>query len=570
VVTLDASSTPAGVVGYEVSLYDNGAFVSTQPATIGGGKATATWTQQSFTAQSTYTVRARGIGTTASAVTGPPSAPCTLITSPPAELRASFDGRTVIATWNAVPGAVIGYAVSVASTGLSPVTVASGTTNATSIALAATLQLGTSYAVSVSAVGGLASGPSSTADPLTHATGFFFPPVSTSSYAYIFRGDIRAPGAADIALFLPQLFVAANPTLPPPQPPFTLAKSPNGTDPNYPYVLTIAKNDPTVNVWSFTGNGIRPALQTAYLAFLTGLEAVAGGLVPGALALVQQVIAQGLPFSFAETLYYAYGFDPTNGVVNVQPGMRVRVDFESFQLVNPGSSPSVLSGYGGSGSAYFDVGSLPANATAFPSVFDAFLAQMTIPVVAPNTGGSGGAIDFQGPNYQLPYIRVFYPPTFPSSDAGGSTSLAQNVVILWANTFTTLANATTRFLTYRNFQGITGVQYAFFRGRTAVIPEIACTVNGVETWVPIGTTVRQLLARLTALPPNLAARLAHFVYARAIGNVVDTASTVAPTYALARRNTVHYGFATLDQYAYTGLSCFDLPVLLGDELTFEE
>jgi hypothetical protein len=332
--------------------------------------------------------------------------------------------------------------------------------------------------------------------------------------------------------------------------------------------LTISQNA-VINVWSFGTSGIRAALRTAYLAFLGQLETPSYGLLPGAMALVRQVLAQALPLNFAETLYYAYGFDAASAYVNLQPGMRLRVDFQTRQFVNP-DPQGTLSGFTGSGSSHFPITAL-ANGTSLPAVFDAFLSSLNIPVVAANTGGGAGVIDLQGSRFQMPYLRLFYPPTFPSSDSGGAVGPAQNAVILGAPTIALLEAATRQYLLNRNFNGVSNIVWTFFRGRAVFIPEVACFVDATPVYVAVGTTVRQLTQAYAPLPFGSAATIARFGYRRSIGNLVDAPAQVSPAYGFGRSNDVAFAFQSLDTYSYNGgLDCFDLPVLGGDAIDFQE
>ncbi|HVT10716.1 MAG TPA: fibronectin type III domain-containing protein [Fimbriimonadaceae bacterium] len=567
VVTLDTTGAPAGVTGYQVYLYEGDALVAGPVATTTNQGVTSATISYAFSATSRYSVHAQAVGVSPTTQLGPygPSVP--VIAAAPQVVACGFNGTNLTASWTSLSDpAVAGYAVYLLQGG----NVAAGpwTTSLTSIEQPASLALGSAYQIVVQGIGAHTAGPNSApADPLADSVGYFFPKQSASPYAYLFRGDIRGPGPADISLYLPNLFPGSAPTLPNVAP-FVMQVAGSG-GPNAPFVIAVAQSS-SINVWSIQTNAIRSDLRTAYIQFLTQLEQVTGGLVPGAVPLVRQVIAQGIPLNFAETLYYAYGFDPVAGYVDLRPGMRLRVDFEGYQLVSSSQNQALLNGYTGSGSSFFEVDSLATNGTSFPASFDPFLAQLSVPAVSPNSGGGSGIIDFQGANYQMAYIRLFYPPTFPSSDSGGSASLSQNVVLLWANTIATLEQATTQFLANRNFTGISGIQYAFFRGRATFLPEVQCSVNGNAQWVSLGTSVRNLIERYANVPLAKALSLGNLRYDRPIGNLVDNPSEVAATFAMAKTNRVQFGYGSLSDYQYAGLSCFDLPVLAGDTVQFEE
>jgi hypothetical protein len=565
IVTLDTSSTSgaAGVTGYQASLYTGSRRVAGPVAAVTAGGVTTVTIPFNCVPSVHYQIRAQAVGADASNQTGPLTAASAVIGAPPLVDHASYDGQLVHASWSAVdqPG-VTGYAATLTDT-TTTVTVASVSTTDRSTTLAAPLALTDSYALAVRATGDVAVGPpSATANPLAQSLGYFFPASTASQYAYVFRGDIRAPGPSDLVVYLPMLFSAPPTTIS--VAPFVLQLASSPVNASLPYTLTVAQNA-SINVWAFSANGIRAALRTAYLAFLQQVEAPANGLLPGAMAVLQQAIAQALPLTFAETLYYACGFDAVAGYVNLQPGMRLRVDFESRQLVSP-DPQGLLSGFVGVGTSYYTIDRL-ANGVTVPALFDPFLGSMTLPVVAANTGGGAGVIDLQGSRFQQPYVRLFYPPTFPSSDGGGASGVSQNVVIVGAPSIAKLEEATAAYLRNRDFSGVTGIFWTYFRGRATFIPEVACFVRGAATYVSLGSTVRNLAERFSPLPFRQAATIAGFAYRRSIDRIVDAPLQVATIYPYARDNAVNFAYRPASSYQYSGgLDCFDLPVLPGDSL----
>ncbi|MFP5247670.1 MAG: hypothetical protein ACLGH0_13345, partial [Thermoanaerobaculia bacterium] len=562
-VTIVPPAITTGISSYQASLFLGTTRVSgpitatTQDSVI---TAVLPYTMQ---AQLGYAVRVNAVGVNAATNAGPLSAPFVPISAVPTGVDSDYDGANVVAAWDpvTVPG-VTGYRMTVLQlpAGTAVATVDTATTAAS---VAATLALGTSYAVVVQALGTGAVGPQSAqSNPLAHSVGYFFPDNTTSEFAYLFRGDVRGPAVTNATLYLPDIFVTA-PATSIVAGSFEISATAEGT--GLPYQLTVDFSG-SPSAWALTDNGIRPLVQADVESLYSQVAPLAQ---PGGLALLQQVIAAGLPFNFAESLYYAYGLDGQNGYVNLQPGMRLRIDYENYQLAN--SNPNnKLNGYAGTSTSYYDIVAVPGAGAFLPVAFDAFLAQLAVPTAAANVGGAGGIIDLHGPAYAQPYFRLFYPPTYPSSDSAGALGSTQNAVVLGASTYAALVAATDQYVSDQTFSGVNGIVWTYFRGRAALMIEIQCFVNGVPVWVPLGTTVGQLLQRSGSLPFNEAASVTDFVYLRSIGNVVDAPSQVLPDYALGRSNVVHFGFDTLEQYQYTGgLGPFDLPVLMGDSLTLE-
>ena len=565
-ITLDTTSTSgAGAVGYQASLYVGDRVVAGPTDAVTNAGVTTVTLTYAVQPQTEYTVRAWALGALLAKQPGPPTAPTRVVSATPVVSETTYDGTQVLASWTDVPQpGVTGYAVTIDDT-TERTTLSTVYTNTCDASIAATLDLTHTYTVSVQAIGDAATGPSSgAANPLANSVGYFFPTSTVSQYPYLFRSDIRGPGPSDIILYLPALF--ATPPASITQDPFTLTKLANPTNPSLPYTLTVAQNA-TINVWSFDTSGIRSALRAAYLAFLKKVEDPANGLLPGAMAVLQQVIAQALPLTFAETLYYAYGYDASAGYVNLQPGMRLRVDFESRQFVSA-DPQGALSGFVGSGTSYFPIAALAGGgSTSLPTIFDAFLGRMSVPVVAANVGGGAGVIDLQGSRFQQPFLRLFYPSTFPSSDGSGVVGATQNIVIVGAPTIAKMEEATAAYLRNRNFSGVTDIFWTYFRGRATFIPELACSMDGTPLFVSLGTTVRQLTASIAPLPLGQASTVRRLLYRRPIGNVVNQPSEVSPVYAFGRSNVIHFSFRPATSYRYTGgLDCFDLPVLGGDVL----
>lgn len=318
--------------------------------------------------------------------------------------------------------------------------------------------------------------------------GYYFSTPTGNVQPYVFWAQ-NSNKPFPITIFLPNIFTGT-PTTPITQASFTLTTT-TSTDPvKVPYKITVPANSP---IWTFDNTPIRPVYND-FLQFLILLEKQ--GLQPGGLELVRLALAQYLPLTFAETLFYRYSLHPTNGYVDLQPGMRVRLDYQVHQAVDP--AQNYLNGFVGSGTSYLDVVSV-ASGTNLLTAFNPFLASMQHTAVSPNQGGAAGPIDISGAAFAYPYFRLFYPQNFTSSDSTGSVGVGNNVALLGAGSLTDLTAATTTYVNNGNFTGAPGVN-TFFRGRVTVTPEVQLAYFGTPTYVPLGSTVRQLLRGFTVLP----------------------------------------------------------------------
>jgi hypothetical protein len=321
------------------------------------------------------------------------------------------------------------------------------------------------------------------------------------------------------------------------------------------------------DVWTFTGPGYRPALLAAFDGFLQQAEKLeASTLQPGAADVLRALVAPRLPATYAESLYLSYGVfsqaNPGCGYFDVRPGMRLGLAFEERQFVPPNLGAAPLSGFVGGATATTDVVSLGGPSGAPQLGLDAFFSAVRLPPVPPAQGGAGGIVDLVAAAAGLRHLRVCYPALpFPGADSAGTVGAAGNVALLGAPDLRTLATATN---SYYNSGNAGSNLVGWFRGRTVIRATIPVLVNGTELrYVPLGTTVRQLLEPLRVLP-----RLA---------GIVDSSASAAVNY---QRYLPGLGLTELyasDAYQQltlaggdgpdaSGADVLDFPVLAGDAL----
>jgi hypothetical protein len=406
---------------------------------------------------------------------------------------------------------------------------------------------------------------------------FFSAPAAKQwPYLYVTGQDAMPHGPPPVAaMILAGVFGSPPPTKPITSGPFTI--SPPTSKAAY-YALTAAGADITDFSTATSNVPIRAKLRADVTALLTSLEPQ---LVPGGLALVRRTLSEALPQTFAESLYYRYGCDPANRYTDIHPGMRLRVDWQSHQPIDPSAQNSTatafnpLNGFVGTGTSYIDVIEIPSSSGTLLTGFDAFLSSLASVAVAANSGGAAGAIDLQGNAFAYPYFRLFYPQTFPTSDGIGSTAQTANAVIYGAATLADLEAATQSYLANGVFNGKGSA--AYFRGRATVVPEIAVLLQGATTYVPLGTTMRAALQRfgpvprlnpasitIGSLPPQWFYRWQYTI------NPALVPGTVPAWVPFAKRQV------TLDaasgggyQYYSAALDSFDVPLLGGDMIQYQ-
>jgi hypothetical protein len=367
---------------------------------------------------------------------------------------------------------------------------------------------------------------------------------------YVYAGAGTQAVGQPITVGLDNVF-SGTPTLPVSVGVFTVQAGAGG--PYLPFQI-VAAGGINSGVWDFSASR---TLRADFDNLLLKLESL--GLKNGRLPLIRGWLAQALPQTFAETLYLRHGFDPANRYVDLSPGMRLRIDFEAHQAVDPASS--ALNGFVGAGSTTVDVVQSQSAQYGVVTAIDPFLSSLQgFAVPAPN-GGAGGVADLRSVA-QAPYWRLLYPPTFTSSDDIGVIGTQENVVLVGAATWSDLVAATSSYLNSRTVPPPS----MFFRGRATVVPQLPVYVQGVQQFVTLGATVRHLLSGLGPVPWLSGGSVLFGVtspYTRSW-----TPLTNGPTWTVGGVAAVRFtgaGGGSYAAYADT-LDSFDLPVLAGDML----
>lgn len=119
------------------------------------------------------------------------------------------------------------------------------------------------------------------------------------------------------------------------------------------------------------------------------LEGVA--LRPGATEVLRRIVAQRVPATHPETLYLTHGLFSRDGTAqtyfDVQPGMRLRLDFSHCQFVPSTLGATGLSGFVGGPTVIADVVGIPSPSGVPKIGVDAFLSAVRLPPIATAQGG---------------------------------------------------------------------------------------------------------------------------------------------------------------------------------------
>ncbi len=465
-----------------------------------------------LTATGGYSFRVRAKKSGTPALNGPWSSFSAIIATAPSSLSVNYDGATLNASWSPIPGAT-GYRLVLLVNGAESGAAWFTSIPATSVALA--FDNSKSYSLAVQATGPGCVGPAVSA--AVFGAGIY-PQFAANTAASLIPATAPAMAPYVISIGLPQIFTSppAAGSLPT-SAPFSLT---TGTSP-YSYILNIAGTAGALP-WTFTADPIRADLYAAYGTFLSQLETL--GATAAGVQTVQAAIARSMPQTFAETLLYAYGFDGNSGWTDLKPGMVLRVEYESYQTMG-GSTPdqAYLNGFITSAVAEYSITRSASNATGFTAV-DSFIGWLTAlggttvttpPVNNRKQAGGGGLIDSGYAMMRQPFLRLVYPPSFPSTDQIGTPYPEFNALLLAAPSLSAL-NTATGNIRGGNAAGA-GVGVLYFRGRTTLVPQVRVWVNGVEQTVSLGTTVGEILAERAMEPSAVNLPLTGIRMSRGIG-----------------------------------------------------
>lgn len=571
----------AGADGYVLQLFLNGA-----PS---GAPIAAPGTSYSFTsvlaADGDYAVSVAATASTTIAsqsakvaVTGPYGPSRTVPVTIPVITYSDFDGVDASVAWQEVSGAT-SYVVSVRIVGsdAAPVTHAPASAGTSSLSFPVTISdTAQAYELVVQAVFGPDTGAPSVPAPLFNA-GYYLAPSSTSVAPAVYPATLIAlplqtsmsavaAQSAALTCYLPAL-AGSSVTIGTVASvgPFALAAYSGTGSAQYPFTLTIAGGT-TSEAWTFDSSTIRTQLQADYVQFLKNAETA--GVSPYGIVTIQQAIARILPQTFAETLYYAYGFNtnPTaGGSIDLRPGLVIRVAANPYQYINEAGSGAAENAFTGGPTLDLDVSSYLSSSDwklGFDSFFAQLVAAQALTVAQPTFDPQSfaeqpiaDAADLFFPLFNRPFYRIFVPGTLASPWQTGSNLPGANFALAAATSFTNLTTA-------NNLTGNTAT-LAYFGGRSVIRVCVRITVDGVEMVVPVGTTVGNILDRLGKRPASTGIPVQGIRLERAQAPVVldpSAACNIGETYP------VRFDWGALALYGYANDS-LNLPVLHGDSLT---
>lgn len=496
-------------------------------------------------------------------VSGPVSAALPAVVLPPPNVAIEYDGRTAHVTWEPINSpAVTGYVTTILS---GATTVATATTVGPSASIPVAYASTNDYKVIVQALTSAGAGQPSTQGSLFQPG--WYPSTATNATSYIIPATAATMSNFEITIYLPNLFTTYVSADLPAESPFVFSTT---DSPPYSYKLTMPANSA---VWTFNADPVRTGILTVYQNMLTKLVQL--NVTPLGWRMVQDAISRAMPQTFAESLFYAYGFMPAEGYIDLKPGMLLRADFESYQYLGPDQTGSAfIDGFVSTSSAVYDVGSYVTSGDKWLTGFDAFLSLITqsgATVPTPETQGStasggGGIVDLNYLQFRKSFVRLVYPTEILGSGSADARPGA-NVAVLATDNYVTLGAATQNLR--NNLALPSGVAGTYLRGRTTISACIRVWLEGQPLVVPVGTTVGNLLENMGRRAPITVPQsgspgvpLSGIKVERSIGYAVTDPSNYSMSKGIPIRLDWNKGMA----YSAT-TDWLNLPLLPGDRIT---
>lgn len=254
----------------------------------------------------------------------------------------------------------------------------------------------------------------------------------------------------------------------------------------------------------------RDQMLAAFKQFREQVEALevpatstSGGLLPGAATTLLNRVALALPLRLNEVLTYLYNFDPGNQYVDLQPGVGLRIEWAGYQYCDPPGGPAYgFNSFANTGSSLLRVDQRPdltLTLDAFAGLFAPgynTTPAATCPILA------AGPMDLNLSGNDRRHLRIIFPTTIAGSGSldNGGTQQQLSSWIVGADTFADLEAATTDILNGgtgcgKQASGNNPIVSISFTSRVMLIPEISVRFNGTPLVIPLGTTIRNLIAQ---------------------------------------------------------------------------
>jgi hypothetical protein len=287
---------------------------------------------------------------------------------------------------------------------------------------------------------------------------------------------------------------------------FTLSIAPSSySDTTYLAIVKVVANF----VYS-EDNHNREIMLSCFKQFRQQVEALevpanstSGGLLPGATETLLNRVALSMPLRIDEVLPYIYNLDPVNQVVDLAPGMGVRIEWAGYQYCDPPGAPAYgFNAFANTGSSLLRVAQRPDLTLTLDAFAGAFAPgyntnpSATCPILA------AGPLDLTLSGNARRHLRIVLPAQIAGSESLDNSGAQQQLSswLIGADTFADLEAATTDILNGgtgcgKQAVGNNPIVSVNFTSRVMLIPEISVRFNNMPLSVPLGTSIGNLIAQ---------------------------------------------------------------------------
>lgn len=238
-----------------------------------------------------------------------------------------------------------------------------------------------------------------------------------------------------------------------------------------------------------------PPTKEIFDADVTQLLSAASCLSAEQKAALREQLWDRMPRRFSDDLLGRYGFDPRRRRVDLQAGMRLRIEWEAFAADVLGDEEN---SYIGTGATWWYIGSRPKDPPGL-TFEPAFGWGDAGPLKAHRSEVIAGVIDLTAQGRQRRYYRLLYPRRRGFTNARErSDNLLNRASIVGGDTLAAIDDVTQKYDDDDecSMDGHTGGGFCIpITGRSVPVPEIEVRLDGGRTWLSIGTTLRQLVER---------------------------------------------------------------------------
>jgi hypothetical protein len=286
--------------------------------------------------------------------------------------------------------------------------------------------------------------------------------------------------------------------------------------------------------------------------------------------LLRQRIIERLPLNYNQVLEYYYGWNLTENYLDLQGGMRLRIDFQNYQFVQA-SDPTALRGYAGSGGYYINVNSYTDSVKGQLLGFGSFISRLeTDNEMDLKKDGAGGVFDLLKSSNDLAYFRLVYPK---QPMAGNDPE--RLVTFIGADSLENLESATKDLIEKINnnetIENTFDSESFYFRGKAMVVPEIQVYVSEEAVYVPVGTTIRQLVEQYDDVPRDgLNQDMSVFMGKSRPMRRIHEGADSQPEYRFINFSDLNTDTDTTanEEETDSAINVLDLPLIKGDRFYF--